>query len=102
MKPGRFSLQNIMSRAPRLVDHQLQMLWLEHGEHAVKLVAAPQNAPVRRDYAPGALPARIGGAFLDLIERRFAGAPIDGEQRTIGQGVERVVAPLARSDLKPV
>ena len=73
----------------RLVGHQLHALGFEHGEHAREIVPTPQDPAIHSLHAERALPARILGSFLDLVEWRLTGAAIDAEEGAVGQGVPR-------------
>src|SRR5690606_27147861 len=82
----------------RLVAHHPHALWFQDGDHARKVVTAPQDPAVDGPHAVGALAAGFLRTLLDLVERGLAGAPVDAEERAVGQSIERVVTPLARGD----
>ena len=67
-------------------------------QHAIELVAAPDDQPGGGHHAVGALAARQAGIFLDAVDRHFRGAAEHREHGAVLEEVDRVIAPLAGGD----
>lgn len=61
-------------------------------------MTALQNHAGHRNDLPLTLLSSESWMFFNAVDRHLGGAPKDGENRTIGEGIDRIVAPIAGSD----
>src|SRR6185437_9864285 len=81
--------------------HQLQRT-VERAEHPIQFLAAPYDVSGGRNDAIGALAARQLGIFLDAVDRHFTGAAEHGENRSVFEEVDGVIAPLPSRDFAAI
>src|SRR5207248_2802724 len=75
---------------------------IDCAQHAFELVSAAHDETGGRDHAVRTLPARQLGRFFDAVDGNFRRAPKHGKHGAILEEIDRVVPPLAGSDLAAV
>src|SRR5690606_28772343 len=74
----------------------------EYAQHLRQFMSALQYLAACGDDAIGTLLARKLWVLLYTIEGYLAGAPENGEYRSVFRGAHRIIAPLAFGDLAPI